>query len=110
MGYFIILDQALRLYLIPVTVVSNCDCCWFFKMTSINNKVFYPSVGQLMGEKGQDNQANEKLQSFLQTNGKVEDIVRKDLILPYGKVSGRLGKVVSRIIMILWDQHRIVSD
>lgn len=41
-----------------------------------------------MLEKGQEIQVNDKLQTFLEVNGQVEGIVRKDLILPYGKSSG----------------------
>ncbi len=54
-----------------------------------------------MGENGQDVHVNEKLQSFLEANGQVEDIVRKDLIIPYGKSSGRIGEIVSRIFIII---------
>ena len=48
-----------------------------------------------MDENGQDAQVNEKLQSFLEVNGQIENIVRKDLRIPYGKSSSRIGEVVS---------------
>jgi len=53
--------------------------------------------------KGQDIQVNEKLQTFLEINGQVEDIVRKDLVFPYGKSSGRIGELVSWNFFYCWN-------
>ena len=63
-----------------------------------------------MKDKGQDLYINEKLQTFLEVNGKVEDIVRKDFILPYGKSSGRVGEIVSGIFNIIVRVRIITSD
>ena len=54
-----------------------------------------------MDERGQDVQVNEKLQLFLEVNEQVEDIVKKDLVIPYGKSSGRIGEVVSGILLLV---------
>ena len=54
-----------------------------------------------MVENGLDMFVGERLQSFLEANGQVEDIVRKDLTFSYGRSTDRVGKLVSGIPLFL---------
>src|ERR1044072_5510894 len=89
--------------MIPVIVVFHCNCCLFLKIILTNHKIHILLVCKLMVGKGQDIQVNEKLQTFLEVNGQVEDIVRKDLVFPYGKSSGRIGELVSWNLFYCWN-------
>ena len=70
----------------------------------------YPLVNNLMVGRGQDIKVNERLQSFLEANEQVQDIVRKDLIFPYGKSSGRVGEIVSGIFIIVVRVGIVIPD